>query len=76
MKRTSPGCFVCRLFPSANIITELSQASNMRFMQFRAGDLYALQLSKCEKVNIVSVQLYCKTKLPLGLLCHFCNQFQ
>lgn len=40
-----------RLFPSANIITELSQASNMRFMQFRAGDLYALQLSKCEKVR-------------------------
>ena len=40
-----------RLFPSANIITELSQASNMRFMQFRAKDHYALQLSKLEKVR-------------------------
>lgn len=40
---------IFRLFPSANIITELSQASNMRFMQFRAKDHYALQLSKLEK---------------------------
>ncbi|XP_074653905.1 potassium channel subfamily T member 2-like isoform X3 [Tubulanus polymorphus] len=40
---------IFRLFPSANIITELSQSSNMRFMQFRAKDLYALNLSKVEK---------------------------
>ncbi|CAG5099595.1 Similar to KCNT1: Potassium channel subfamily T member 1 (Gallus gallus) [Cotesia congregata] len=30
-------------------ITELSQSSNMRFMQFRAHDKYALHLSKMEK---------------------------
>ena len=45
--------FIFRLFPSANIITELSQASNMRFMQFRAKDRYSLQLSKQEKANTV-----------------------
>lgn len=39
-----------RLFPSANIITELSQTSNMRFMQFRANDSYAYTLAKLEKV--------------------------
>jgi len=42
-----------RMFPNANIITELSQSSNMRFMQFRAKDDYALQLSKLEKVCIL-----------------------
>ncbi|XP_041370512.1 potassium channel subfamily T member 2-like isoform X2 [Gigantopelta aegis] len=40
---------IFRLFPNANIITELSQASNMRFMQFRANDRYALTISKLEK---------------------------
>ncbi|XP_067662095.1 potassium channel subfamily T member 2-like [Haliotis asinina] len=40
---------IFRLFPTANIITELSQASNMRFMQFRAKDRYALTISKLEK---------------------------
>jgi len=46
------GVFVVeRMFPNANIITELSQSSNMRFMQFRAKDIYALQLSKMEKVG-------------------------
>ncbi|XP_076316319.1 potassium channel subfamily T member 2-like isoform X2 [Tachypleus tridentatus] len=38
-----------KLFPSVRIITELSQSSNMRFMQFRANDTYALHLSKMEK---------------------------
>ncbi|XP_022242333.1 potassium channel subfamily T member 1-like [Limulus polyphemus] len=38
-----------KLFPSVRIITELSQSSNMRFMQFRAHDTYALHLSKMEK---------------------------
>ena len=42
---------IFRLFPNANIITELSQASNMRFMQFRAKDHYSLQLSKLERVR-------------------------
>ncbi|KAH0811954.1 hypothetical protein GEV33_010837 [Tenebrio molitor] len=41
-----------KFFPSIKSITELSQSSNMRFMQFRAHDKYALHLSKMEKVNI------------------------
>ncbi|KAL5011495.1 hypothetical protein ScPMuIL_010046 [Solemya velum] len=40
---------IFRLFPSANIITELTQSSNMRFMQFRANDFYAYTLAKLEK---------------------------
>ena len=40
-----------KMFPSARMITELSQSSNMRFMQFRAHDSYALSLSKMEKVS-------------------------
>lgn len=40
-----------RFFPSIKSITELSQSSNMRFMQFRAHDKYALHLSKMEKVG-------------------------
>ncbi|XP_066945935.1 potassium channel subfamily T member 2 isoform X4 [Macrobrachium rosenbergii] len=38
-----------KFFPNIKIITELSQSSNMRFMQFRARDTYALHLSKMEK---------------------------
>ncbi|XP_077299900.1 slowpoke 2 [Arctopsyche grandis] len=38
-----------KFFPSIRSITELSQSSNMRFMQFRANDKYALHLSKMEK---------------------------
>ncbi|XP_018404844.1 PREDICTED: potassium channel subfamily T member 2 [Cyphomyrmex costatus] len=38
-----------KFFPSIKSITELSQSSNMRFMQFRAHDKYALHLSKMEK---------------------------
>ncbi|XP_076288743.1 slowpoke 2 isoform X5 [Lasioglossum baleicum] len=38
-----------KFFPSIKSITELSQSSNMRFMQFRAHDKYALDLSKMEK---------------------------
>lgn len=41
-----------KMFPSVRIITELSQSANMRFMQFRAHDTYALSLSKMEKVRI------------------------
>lgn len=40
-----------KYFPSIKSITELSQSSNMRFMQFRAHDKYALHLSKMEKVG-------------------------
>ncbi|XP_063591263.1 potassium channel subfamily T member 2-like isoform X7 [Penaeus indicus] len=41
-----------KFFPNIKIITELSQSSNMRFMQFRARDAYALHLSKMEKVQL------------------------
>ena len=41
-----------RFFPSIKTITELSQSSNMRFMQFRAHDKYALHLSRMEKVKV------------------------
>ncbi|MCP9257733.1 Potassium channel subfamily T member 1 [Dirofilaria immitis] len=37
------------MFPRLRIITELTHASNMRFMQFDADDQYALQQSKYEK---------------------------
>ncbi|KAF2362944.1 Potassium channel BK alpha subunit [Trinorchestia longiramus] len=40
-----------KFFPDMKIITELSQSSNMRFMQFRARDAYALHLSKMEKTK-------------------------
>ncbi|XP_061704849.1 potassium channel subfamily T member 2 [Cydia pomonella] len=40
-----------KFFPSIKSITELSQSSNMRFMQFRAHDKYALHLSKMEKLE-------------------------
>jgi hypothetical protein len=53
-----------RFFPSIKSITELSQSSNMRFMQFRAHDKYALHLSKMEKVLGVSFQL----SLPMKVL--------
>lgn len=43
---------LARFFPSIKTITELSQSSNMRFMQFRAHDKYALGLSRMEKVNV------------------------
>ncbi|KAI9580614.1 hypothetical protein GQX74_011284 [Glossina fuscipes] len=41
-----------KFFPSIKSITELSQSSNMRFMQFRAHDKYALHLSKMEKAFV------------------------
>lgn len=50
---------VYKLFPNANIITELSQASNMRFMHFQAHDSYAQRISKLEK----KLQEHMKTTL-------------
>ncbi|KAG9509804.1 Potassium channel subfamily T member 1, partial [Fragariocoptes setiger] len=35
-----------KLFPSVGIITELSQSSNMRFMQFRAHDVYNFAMAR------------------------------
>lgn len=55
-----------RLFPSANIITELSQTSNMRFMQFRANDSYAYTLAKLEKVCEICVYMYQLNKWQLS----------
>ncbi|KAK6167603.1 hypothetical protein SNE40_021590 [Patella caerulea] len=40
---------IFRLFPNANIITELSQASNLRFMQFSAHDEYSQKISLLEQ---------------------------
>uniref|UniRef100_A0A914C8I7 RCK N-terminal domain-containing protein n=1 Tax=Acrobeloides nanus TaxID=290746 RepID=A0A914C8I7_9BILA len=40
-----------RMFPNLNMITELTHASNMRFMQFDANDFYTLQQSKFEKLE-------------------------
>ncbi|XP_063074824.1 potassium channel subfamily T member 2-like [Engraulis encrasicolus] len=37
------------IFPSLNIITELTHPANMRFMQFKAKDSYSVCLSKLEK---------------------------
>lgn len=48
-----------RFFPTIKSITELSQSSNMRFMQFRAHDKYALHLSKMEKVKFNFLR-YCR----------------
>ena len=46
---------VFRMFPNANIITELSQASNMRFMQFSAQDIYLQKVSKLEQVQSINI---------------------
>ncbi|XP_048488437.1 potassium channel subfamily T member 1 isoform X3 [Plutella xylostella] len=45
-----------KFFPSIKSITELTQSSNMRFMQFRAHDKYALHLSKMEKPYVICPQ--------------------
>ncbi|RWS14229.1 potassium channel subfamily T member 2-like isoform X6 [Dinothrombium tinctorium] len=42
---------IFKMFPNIRIMTELRQTSNMRFMQFRAYDNYALSLSKTEKLE-------------------------
>ncbi|CAL1535819.1 unnamed protein product, partial [Lymnaea stagnalis] len=40
---------ISRLFPHVNIITEVNEASNMRFMHFKAKDTYMSQIRKLEK---------------------------
>ncbi|KAK7485655.1 hypothetical protein BaRGS_00023104, partial [Batillaria attramentaria] len=40
---------IARLFPSVNIITEVNEASNMRFMHFQAQDSYLQEISRLEK---------------------------
>lgn len=41
-----------KLFPAVRLMCELSQSSNMRFMQFRAHDIYALSCSRREKLEL------------------------
>nr|KAG5698607.1 hypothetical protein BaRGS_027118 [Batillaria attramentaria] len=43
---------IARLFPSVNIITEVNEASNMRFMHFQAQDSYLQEISRLEKVRV------------------------
>ncbi|XP_063407374.1 potassium channel subfamily T member 2-like isoform X1 [Mytilus trossulus] len=38
-----------KLFPNINILTELSEKDNMRFMHFQANDEYTLNISRLEK---------------------------
>ncbi|KAH3713899.1 hypothetical protein DPMN_073700 [Dreissena polymorpha] len=40
---------VFKLFPKVNILTELKQASNMRFMHFRAHDEYSKKISDIDR---------------------------
>lgn len=63
--------FFCRFFPSIKSITELSQSSNMRFMQFRAHDKYALHLSKMEKVMSFDYFHFDSTKAEQRISCEF-----
>ena len=39
------------MFPHVNIITEVTEAANMRFMHFKAKDTYMLQIRQLEKVR-------------------------
>ncbi|XP_071480068.1 potassium channel subfamily T member 2-like [Diadema antillarum] len=41
--------YLFKLFPHISIITELTHPSNMRFMQFRAKDFYALKMAEKQK---------------------------
>eukprot|EP00057_Strongylocentrotus_purpuratus_P014115 XP_011668589.1 PREDICTED: potassium channel subfamily T member 1-like [Strongylocentrotus purpuratus] len=41
--------YLFKLFPHISIITELTHPSNMRFMQFRAKDSYALRMAEKQK---------------------------
>ncbi|GFR99152.1 potassium channel subfamily T member 1 [Elysia marginata] len=40
---------ISRMFPHVNIITEVTEAANMRFMHFKAKDTYMLQIRQLEK---------------------------
>lgn len=59
-------CSVCRLFPHVNIITEMNEASNMRFMHFQAHDTYTQEISRLEKVH-----LFLNEKCHSNLLAYF-----
>ncbi|XP_036357424.1 potassium channel subfamily T member 1 isoform X2 [Octopus sinensis] len=59
---------IFKLFPSAKILTELDQASNMRFMNFRVLDNYSMQIAKLEKkiASQVSSNLCHMFRLPFA----------
>ncbi|WAR18060.1 KCNT2-like protein [Mya arenaria] len=57
---------IFKLFPNANIITELNQASNMRFMHFRAHDEYSQKISDLER-TFVKGYLITFVRLLLGI---------
>lgn len=59
---------IFKLFPSANILTELDQATNMRFMSFKAQDQYSINISKLEKkiINRMSSNLSHMFRLPFA----------
>ena len=48
--------FTHRLFPNTLVVTELSQTSNMRFMQFTAQEAGALKASKLEQVSKMAIR--------------------
>lgn len=59
---------IFKLFPSANILTELDQATNMRFMSFKAQDQYSMNIAKLEKKisNTMSSNLSHMFRLPFA----------
>lgn len=67
------------MFPNANIVTELSQASNMRFMQFSAQDIYSQKVSHLEQVIFfekIFFNILLKVYLYLHVLPWSMNLFQ
>ncbi|GAB1600252.1 potassium channel subfamily T member 1 [Argonauta hians] len=59
---------IFKLFPSAKILTELDQASNMRFMNFKFLDKYSMQIAKLEKriASQISSNLCHMFRLPFA----------
>jgi hypothetical protein len=43
------------MFPKVKICSEIVDSNNMRFMQFKANDRFALEISKREKVKRVEI---------------------
>ncbi|ESN98456.1 hypothetical protein HELRODRAFT_176931 [Helobdella robusta] len=63
---------IYRLFPTLNIVMELSQASNMRFMRFRPKDSTQMKFSKIEKRERENgSHLYFMFRLPFAAGCVF-----
>nr|AWJ68274.1 putative potassium channel subfamily T [Hirudo verbana] len=63
---------IFRLFPTCNIVMELSQASNMRFMQFRPHDPLSLKISNFErKEKEKGSHLYFMFRPPFASGCVF-----